>query len=874
MCALSPPPRLLCVPLPALDPQCRPRSEGASSGRRAAENPNPMSAGDQKSGGDKPEDALPVATVWPEVARAECLARGAALKWASGVFCRPEHLERLSQYRKRESQRTSSIHTRLKVTSQTHTNTYASRHNVTSGYEMIWEVWQLCTLEDLAVVTAAAVLPMLLSFQSMIQSYLEGVGWGLEQLREARLELREVSHAVKKAGLESSRNAEGVKSLERLREVSVSHRQLLAAVSNLPRLYSVRSMVLETERLVESRRLLEAHARLMDLECWQDDILWQLHGAAGTAGSALSAEDQELVAKYFSGVGQLVDALGKELWAVVSSALALAQQNPTPFVSAVRIVEREEALDRALLEERGRTRGTSRPLPPGRPRCWRACFFQVLDEAVSARFRSVSYLHTRGPGLAGHLSALQHGIMADLATVRHLLEHCVPPHYRLTGAYLRAGHRCLHAHLAQVSSWDLESGEIFAVLNWVLHIYNSPDMMGHPELVAEMEKVELGPLISTEGLEQLQNKYVQSVRSVSEWMHKALQVELQDWQRDQEPDTDHEGFYQTSLPTIITQMLEENARVARMIGESLRDQTIQMGLYEMENLLNRFREALVEFGKEHRRNPSNIKNKFYLHYLLASISNCIILKKSTESLQKQQSSRSAGQFSRTPPDPLAALDRAVRRACRLVMDQLLQDLQPFLSGLLTRAWLVQGDPTPKLCHVLERHLELHGRVRPPCRQRLQEEAQWLTVVEYVRALMQKRLVCRNAEERRQLAQQMVQDDQRFREILHGLEGEGSVPEVNPLSLLSVLADFLRLKDPGMLTLEVSGLAAKYPDIGEEHVSVLLDIRGDVSRDIRGAVLDLLEQSAPPLPAGYRPIFTDILVPPSTMAFCLPTAKCA
>lgn len=34
-------------------------------------------------------------------------------------------------------------------------------------------------------------------------------------------------------------------------------------------------------------------------------------------------------------------------------------------------------------------------------------------------------------------------------------------------------------------------------------------------------------------------------------------------------------------------MLEENVRVALMIGESLRDQTIQMGLYEMENLLNR-----------------------------------------------------------------------------------------------------------------------------------------------------------------------------------------------------------------------------------------------------------------------------------------------
>ena len=72
-----------------------------------------------------PSDTVPEAAVWPEVERAECLARGAALKWASGVFCRPENLERLSQYKKRESQRTTSIHTRLKVTTQT---TSASIH--------------------------------------------------------------------------------------------------------------------------------------------------------------------------------------------------------------------------------------------------------------------------------------------------------------------------------------------------------------------------------------------------------------------------------------------------------------------------------------------------------------------------------------------------------------------------------------------------------------------------------------------------------------------------------------------------------------------------------------------------------------------------
>nr|XP_023673022.1 exocyst complex component 3-like protein isoform X1 [Paramormyrops kingsleyae] len=776
-----------------------------------------MSVDGVNNGNGNSEDALPIVEVWPELERAEQLARGAALKWASGVFSRPEQLEKLGQYRMRERQRTESIHSRLK---------------------------------------------------SMVQTYLEGIDRGLKQLREARLELKEVSCSLAEVKAEGFQNAEGTETLAVLRGASISHAQLLAAVSNLPRLHSVRGVVLETERLVESRRLLEAHTHLMELERWQDEVLWQL----GVGGAALDPRDEELVRTYFSDVGRLVEALARELWAVVGSGLALARQNPTSFVSAVRIVEREEALDRALLEER-RGGGCTRPLPPGRPRCWRKRFFQVMDEMVSSRFCSVSYLHTRGSGLANHLSGLQHSIMGDVATVQHLLEQCVPPHYRLLRVYVATVHRCLQTHLAQVSSWDLERGEIFAVLNWVLHVYGSHDMLGHPDVVSEMDPLELGPLISPETLEKLQSKYVYSIRnSVADWMNKALEVELTDWQRDQEPDVDHEGFYHTSLPTIIAQMLQENAQVALMISESLRDQTIHMGLYELESFLNRFREALVEFGKEHRKDHG--RNPFYLHYLLATISNCIVLKGSTESLQQQCTACPTGCFSWPPTGPLVALDRAVKKACRLVMDRLLLELQPLLLRLLSGSWLTHGEVTPLLCRVLERHCELYGHVRPPCRQRLQEECQRLVVVEYVRALMQRRLVCRGAGERHQVAERIVQDAQLLRDVFQDMEGEGSVSGVTPSVLLPILAEIIRLQDPSLLILEVSGLVAKYPDISEEHVSVLLDVRGDVPRELRGVVLDMLEQSTPILPPGYRPVFSDILVPPRSMSFCLPTARCS
>lgn len=72
----------------------------------------------------------------------------------------------------------------------------------------------------------------------MVHSYLEEVGWGMEQLREAQAELSEPSQTLKKAGAEFNRNQDEMKSLERLREVSVNHRQLFTAVSYLPRLYS------------------------------------------------------------------------------------------------------------------------------------------------------------------------------------------------------------------------------------------------------------------------------------------------------------------------------------------------------------------------------------------------------------------------------------------------------------------------------------------------------------------------------------------------------------------------------------------------------------------------------------------------------------
>lgn len=61
---------------------------------------------------------------------------------------------------------------------------------------------------------------------------------------------------------------------------------------------------------------------------------------------------------------------------------------------------------------------------------------------------------------------------------------------------------------------------------------------------------------------------------------------------------------------------------------------------------------------------------------------------------------------------------------------------------------------------------------------------------------------------------------------------------------------------------------------DEHVSALLDLRGDVSKEVRNMVMEMMAQNPQALPENYQPIFSNILVPGPELAFCLRKGKCA
>ncbi|CAM4541771.1 unnamed protein product [Lepidochelys kempii] len=746
---------------------------------------------------------------WPEAEKAEKLARGAALKWASAVFYRPDKLEGLGHYRSREAQRNSSIQSRLKST---------------------------------------------------VQSHLEGVSSGLEQLRSAAGDMRSVRRDLCAVRWHLLGSAEGFQRLAPLRAVVTEHAQMAAVMRALPQLSSVHELLAQSLHLLQGQQLLEAHAGLMALERLRDDISSQLHCSSSLPN------DQALgvVESFFGGLQELSDALAQQLWRVVGGSVRLVQEDPALFVSAVRIIEREESVDDALLLGPR----THRFPAPGRPKAWRQRFYQVMQETIAAAHFKAAHGDVKGPGLGRHLAALQSDILAELRVVKDLMVQCCPPHYDILSICTRMYHQGLSDHLQDILSRDLDKQEIFMLLSWVLHVYHSPEMMGHPDLLPEVDVSTLEPLVSPEVVEQMERKYVAKVKaSVTEWMRRTLEVEFKEWFREEEPEMDHLGFFQSALPVIVMQMLDENIRVASQVTGSLQQKIYAMAMDELEAFLIRLREALGECGKEHQKDRA--RPKHYISYLLAVLNNNMALSSSISTLHP--GSASLAKPTEIPSSLKTALDRTQKKACRLLLEELLLDLQPLTVQLPSRKWLPGAQLVNSMCEVIDKYMRDFSHVRKPIFTFLLAESEHLVMNHYVRALMEKKMVCRSAEERSQLSTRLHQDACQLRELFHNL---GLAESEQTLEVIFALQELIRLQDPALLSLEVLGFMTKYPDISDEHVSILLDLRGDVSKEVRNVVLEMMAQNPQSLPENYQPIFSNILVPAPELPFCLRKGKCA
>lgn len=227
---------------------------------------------------------------------------------------------------------------------------------------------------------------------------------------------------------------------------------------------TVPEIVHETHDLIEQGELLQAHRKLIDLECSRDDLMYEQYRM-----DSKNTHDMNLIRAYFGQVQGLSDELAKQLWMVLQRALVTVRRDPTMLVSVVRIIEREEKVDRRMLDRKKQTGF----IPPGRPKGWKSRMNQVLEGTVSARIEGTQS-ETRDSDkmwLVRLLEITRKYVLDDLIVVKNLMVQCFPPHYNTFQLFFDLYHHALSARVQELAAEDLEANEIVSLLTWVLNTY-------------------------------------------------------------------------------------------------------------------------------------------------------------------------------------------------------------------------------------------------------------------------------------------------------------------------------------------------------------------------------------------------------------------
>ena len=660
--------------------------------------------------------------------------------------------------------------------------------------------------------------------KSAFQSQLDGVKTGLNQLNYALKDIREVKQNLKEIK-QHSKTVEDLQSKLRLvHEEYIRHNQLMSACENVIHIYNAPETIKKCDEFIKQGKLLQAHKGISDMERSRDDVRYELYKQTNP-----SPTDKVMVEDFFEGLDELIDDLSKQLWLILQRTIISLRIEPTIVVTVIRIIEREEKLDELVSKKYGQI------VLNKRPKEWKKKAFSVMENSVQSRIDGnlMEDRTTNKMWLVRHLEIMRQVVLEDLKVVKTLCEPCFPPHYNIVNCYINMYHQSITNHLIDIIEQGLEGNEIVSLLNWS-NEYFTEELVGHPDLNIDTSK--LPPLLTQEIIHELNGQYVITLRSkMKEWMKNSIKTDSKDWYKEQLPDTDDKGFYCTSLPVLLIQMIEQHIDVAKTIGNNLVVALVNMCLEEMKHFVDYYKSELTNYESFHfadRNQP-----KYYLHNIIANINNCQTLLAFVPQMQKRFLSAVEGGKIRILTDNFEKLVQLLRA---FLLKEVFLDLDPHIQDLLTKKWTLSSQSVDTICITIEDYCQDFIHIKDSFYDSLLDQARTRIAKEYYKAILGKKIVFKSYEERSSAAEKIVRETEQLKLLFEKLLKSPDTYQSNLFDGFAPLVELIKLKDASMLTLEVPFYTNNYPDVRTEMLVNVLLMRGDMSRsDAKQVVFDSL-----------------------------------
>ncbi|NXI88789.1 EX3L2 protein, partial [Rhipidura dahli] len=342
------------------------------------------------------------------------------------------------------------------------------------------------------------------------------------------------------------------------------------------------------------------------------------------------------------------------------------------------------------------------------------------------------------------------------------------------------------------------------------------EVLGHPEVGALLRAQELGPLLPPETQRDLESSCIAAVKAkVEVAVAQELQLSEDTWPEDVTSQDMEEGLA-TRVTGLLRAHVDRAPQVTPEFGREMAHSLLGVlvaFLHSFQRKVERFLEAPGEVPP-----PDGAPGR-----AIALANCCPPFRAFTERLaqfghpESEEPRRQAH----------AALDRVTRVCGHVLTRRLFEDLKPYFGKLMKRKWLTSSDAFDSIVMLITGFAQTLRPLHPEPHQVLVSELHRRVLIEYVRPLLQGRLVCASAKARARVAARLGDEARQLRELFTRL--------VRPP------------RPPG--------------PAGRRHVAALLDARGlraqGPRREILGVLQDLGGSEAEPGPPRHRTFFSEL-----------------